>query len=445
MSDPKPDFQQLLSDHLDGWLTGDDLGILERQLSEDAELRDLYQTMLADRDALRAVFAEEPSAALPANFARQVISEAVRRRDEMVDPVTLASGVSQRSNGGVSDTADETSGRRRNLVVGLMSTAAAALMMWSLWFDRETASPQVAQVTQSGQEDRPRGEMAKEPLLAESFLAEPRLAESGIADSAVDAAASELPSTMKVSDAIASDAIASDPNAMVASAESLDITSDRDWVPDPSEVATASEPTNRLDRSSTVAITQPIDDTLSGAVLVYDVRLTSRGRVTSPVGQAIQRAGLPETSRQPIDRALVDAAKGLDTFDPESEFQILYLRASAKQLDRLFDTLLRDRDNVGSVGLSLVTNSPILKITDNLERVDATLVQRDEKTDRRGGASYQLESDGEQLAVLRRLLEDQTFLPMTPNLGTPGSVGRDASGTGESGRDVMSRVLVIVR
>ena len=197
-----------------------------------------------------------------------------------------------------------------------------------------------------------------------------------------------------------------------------------------------------LDSSASVSIGSQSNDSMSGAVLVYDVRLTTQGRVTQCVAKAMKKIGMPETSRQPIDGEIVGAAKSVDSFDEDSKFQLLYLRAPAKQLDQLFASLLQDGENVSSLGLTLVTDSPILKVTDNLQSVDPTLIRHEP-----GTASFELESDDTgELAVLRRLLEDQTFLPLSA--GMPATTGLNPMKSdvpSGSGRDIMSRVLLIVR
>ena len=438
MSDPKIDFQQLLSDHLDGWLTGKDLETLERQLRSDADLRHQYETMLADRESLRALLSQPPAKSLPADFARSVTAQAARRRNE-VDGL----------NTPVTAMGDRHRWRRRIVIASVIVTAATLLLVISSPTG-DGVSPN--QLTSNGVPPTTHTESFanEDPEPADSKRITPDRADLVPMERLADAqVVTDSPRTPVESDSMraATEQPIAAPNAdeRIAAMKT----------PDASSVA-QSGPRQTTDVSSAVAMSQTPDDTFSGAVLVYDVRLTSRGRVTQPLSLAMQQVGLAETTRQPIDRSLIEAAKGVETFDPESKFKVLYLRASAKRLDRLFETLLRDSDNVNSVALSLVTDSPILKLTDNLERVDATLIQREDRFDAgQRAASYQLESDqGSELAVLRRLLDDQTFIPMTPGLtGFPRTGDSDevtaADGRSDlesvSDRDIMSRVLVIIR
>ncbi|TWU03477.1 hypothetical protein [Neorhodopirellula pilleata] len=439
MSDPKIDFQQLLSDHLDGWLAGEDLETLQKQLHDDAGLREQYEAMLGDRKALRAMFSQPHPKSLPPDFARTVAAQAARRRDE-VDGL----------NAPASPTETHRSWRRRMVIATVVATAAAVLAMISIPSGVGITPPRLAN-SESGLTGvmplLPNGDSKTNDSDPSSLERSTLIPMEQLADASVD---SDSPVASKRPNAMPDVAEQTKPEERIASIPSKE----------PRSIASTGtgQPETRraMDVSTAVAISQTPDDTLSGAVLVYDVRLTSRGRITQPLSLAMQRVGLAETTRQPIDRSLIEAAKSVDTFDPESNFQVLYLRASAKRLDRLFESLLRDRENVSSVALSLVTDSPILKLTDNLERVDSTLIRREDRgVVRQRAASYQLESnEGSELAVLRRLLDGQTFVPVTPGLtGFPrsgnGDAGAETDGRsdldGATDRDIMSRVLVIIR
>lgn len=56
MSAPEPDFDQLLSDHLDGQLDETDTQMLQQSMQEIPALQSQFDAMRADREDLRALF-----------------------------------------------------------------------------------------------------------------------------------------------------------------------------------------------------------------------------------------------------------------------------------------------------------------------------------------------------------------------------------------------------
>lgn len=417
MSQSKFDFDQLLSDHLDGWLEGDDAKAFERALENDPGLRTRLDAMTADQSALRQLFTQDRSAvkSLPSDFAADIARQALQRRRSEMDVVPAVLNEPFRS-----------SNRRLRLVSAVVATAAAALLITSLSRGPGPGSEPVQNQSQSV------------VGLSSGLLQSSVGGDSSIDNETRPPTVNEIAKSIEASRPIAvvDDVSNRGPILMASSTPG---TSDRVASTTPaSDALNASGVMRPLDSSATVSIGSDSGDALSiaGAVLVYDVRLTVQGRITGSVSAAMNQIGMAETSRQPIDGELVQAAKSVDAFSDKAKFQILYLRAPAKQLDRLFETLLRDGDNVDSIALSLVTDSPILKVTDQFERVDSTLIRQPT-----AAASYVLsDDDGQELDVLRRLLDDQTFIPVTPDVRGSSEVAPSGSG-----RDVMSRVLVIIR
>ncbi|WP_404306391.1 anti-sigma factor family protein [Neorhodopirellula lusitana] len=441
MSVPTPNIDQLLSDHLDGWLEGEDLEFIEAQLRDDPAILAQYQSMLADRELLRAAFRQaKPATGLPKDFAAQVVAQANRRRAGEASSVEVASAAP------INVTESSSNWNKTFLVSVVVATAAALLLMATLATRDTATAPSLAQNEPESIENRdlesPRLAVS-EPIAAQpsldTFASEPKIAELKIAEPQI-----ADPKTTGAQNGAGVESFAD----MQRSADMPVEAAPPGTAPELAQIASASVPETAAfptpQLQSAVSVSQPEDRSFAGAVLVYDIQLTTAGRVGRAVSRAMKSVGMAETSRQPIDQALVQAAESVESLDGESKFQILYLRASAKKLDRLFETLLNDSEGVDSVGLSLVTDSPILKLTDNLEKVDPTEVQHGDlvaasNADQRA-VSFDLQSgQNDELSVLRRLLDDKTFVPMTRK-SKPTSTA-----TAGSGRDVLSRVLVIIR
>lgn len=427
--DPIIDFDQLLSDHLDGCLDGDDLRTLNAELERNAALRDQYNGLLADQKNLREMFRQSSSTTngvqvgLSGDFASKVVAEATRQRAAQRNVV--AASLKQPAS------------PNRRIIAGIIATAAAVLVVATL-ASRNWSGAEIAK--NSG------AEIAKNDVQS---LADPveKPATDGQLDQSEAVPVAEMFGSQLAENT--SQPRSPEPAAGQPERVAIDATENQDASSASMDRIARNMPSRKsndagmpLDTSASVSVQRQRDDSMSGAVVVYDVRLTTRGRVTQCIANTMKKVGMPETSRQPIDGQIVDAATSVDSFDADSKFQLLYLRAPAKQLDRLFKILLRDRENVSSLGLALVTDSPILKVTDNLQSVDSTLVRHEP-----GTASFELKSkDAGELEVLRRLLDDQTFLPLAPGMpATTGLNTMNPNSPAGSGLDVMTRVLLIVR
>ncbi len=182
----------------------------------------------------------------------------------------------------------------------------------------------------------------------------------------------------------------------------------------------------------------PRNSPFTGAMMVYEIRLSPQGRWMGVLSEAMRQVDLQDARRLPINRDVIVAAKRADTFDEEAKFQLISLQASAKKIDRLFLNLRQKPRSVEAVGLSLVTDAPLLQMADDLARVDATKIQHDEPL------SFELENnDSDELATFRELLGEQTFLPLqtmpsNEDLPQPESLSN-------TGNDVITRVLILVR
>ena len=134
--DPVIDYDQFLSEHLDGCLDGDDLKTLNAELGRNALLRQHYECLLTDQKNLREMFRQSNLAAsgLPGDFASNVVAEASRRR-AVQSSVTVASSSESRRP-------------RRMPFVGIISTAAAVLVIATL----ASRNPSDSELAQNGTE-----------------------------------------------------------------------------------------------------------------------------------------------------------------------------------------------------------------------------------------------------------------------------------------------------
>jgi len=420
MSSPTPDFDQLLSDHLDGRLGETETQIVEQQLLGDTALRRHYDGLVSDRQAIRNLFTKNSDApGLPPNFATGVLAEARRRG--------LQTTTSTSENRASTDTTIRPAGRRpetdslarlrKRIAIGLIATAAAVLIMvtWNRPIDEATQS--IAQIPASH-------------------------------DAIADRAVADL-APADISTEVRGDVPIPLPENRFAVSEPR-MEPRMDSPPALDTVASAEMPTPMADGiPETVSISDDesvplFNASFTGAVMVYDVRLTSTGRTSGTFSKAMQRNGLNDADRQPINRDVIAAARQANTFDENDQFQILFLQAPAKKVDRMFLDLLRDRGSVESVGLSLITDTPILEMASRLTRVDATEVQHDRPLARELGSRDGGDEDDEQLATLRRLLGDQTYLPLDGGVAPPQD-NVDAASLSGSGNDVITRVLILVR
>lgn len=180
--------------------------------------------------------------------------------------------------------------------------------------------------------------------------------------------------------------------------------------------------------------TPPPPPRITGAVLVYNVRLTSNGRASDAVRTAMRVAGLDRLSEKAIDESVLATARQAGEAWGEESFQVLYLRASAKKLDRLLKHLASDVDGVQSVGMTLATDAPLLQIVANLDQVDPTKI-------RNVPVSYELDArDRKWMSSLAGALNDRSFMPIQGR--QPGS---DPSDQDSPGEDILSDVLVLIR
>ncbi|EMI52559.1 anti-sigma factor family protein [Rhodopirellula sallentina] len=164
MSSPSPDFDQLLSDHLDGRLDENDARMLDAKLRDDAALRSQYDAMLADRERMKALFASsvQSQPRLSADFASRVLAEGRRRSlavsrdnenlagDENVAGDENAAGNENASPvGPVHRASTQPAWHRSRWIAGVAASAAAVLMLVSWNMSGRTDVGNVSTIAQN--------------------------------------------------------------------------------------------------------------------------------------------------------------------------------------------------------------------------------------------------------------------------------------------------------
>lgn len=492
---PVPDdWDQLISDALDDRLGEQDRSRLERLVEEHPEAAEHWQLCLKDQSRLRehlSLFAsgkERGSGSLPDDFSKRVLRDARARAgagDGLHPLVTAGTGRAPAERAVRPSQHDVLERPRRRSQALLFAAAVAASLLLlvgpAVWrfaapgpgpvADREVVGSQGADPDQGNADQGNAGEGVgdNDPLPADS-----------------NPVVVDLSGTSQESDD--SDTLL--PGGVVDGASGQQSVADRQRGeddtdptmngegPDISAVAGGSHPRPESDSNGEVGRTGELDATadvvpdgaadlsdamvaadpmagLTGAVLVYEVQLTRRGRSEQAVRRAMAQAGLEPASEQTVNAELAGVARRVSEPPNQGDtddFQILYLQASARKLDALFSQLNDDRDGVAAIGMTLATDAPIKKLTTGLEQVDPTRVK---------GAPVSWALTGEQpgtLGELRRSLGQRTFIPMradgsTGGLATQGSQvspsgpgsSAGASPGGSVGEDVPSQVLLLVR
>ncbi|MCC9641788.1 hypothetical protein LOC71_05840 [Rhodopirellula sp. JC740] len=434
MMSPTPEqIDQLISDHLDGRLTEDQSQWLAEQLRMDADFAQRIRDAELDRKMLRSLHENTTaSRALPSDFASRVVAAAHQRAiDEDLSaehplrqmkvsiPVEVAVAQSNRYG-------------KRAWIAAVAGLAAAGLLVASLRTQVPGPTPDNPVLDPSTTIAQSDSDPSNPPTGTQpQVVPEPTLA---------DEPASEM---------IASDDLpATAPEAMIASAdlggESVSPSLQSDDMPTP----TTAREIPAADVSSMVANQSSKDlQTLSGAVLIYDVRLTPEARnpglrnhfasAGDPIRKAMTSAGLEASSKQLVSERLIEATRESVTLDDDTRYQILLLRGPAKQLDRLFLELLSDDESVDSVGMSMAMGNAVSGIA----------WKQENETVGADAVAYELNADDkESLQQLGVALSNRDFMPVKAEsfsnrinfaLGSP-----EAASTGN---DFITEVLVIIR
>lgn len=424
MSVPHTDDDQRLSDHLDGYLSASDADLLQKHLETNVELANRFAQLKADRESLRGAFARSAASTsnkLPATFATDVVAEAMRRQG--TEPVRLA---------------DQPTRGRSVWVASALVIAAALLLMVSLKVMNNSAIESTGQPLALQTES--------DGLVVESS---PELETIAVADIQTPAVAKAAAMEMSPAADVPIDTITESKVALETPREEM--ANSNVLVPRIASVGDRAREVDQMrdsiQRAEGADTVKSVDALGLGAMLVYDIRRTESGIDSRAVAAAMDRIGFAETNKQPINQDIVQVAERATQSGADEKFRILFLKAPAKQLDRLFSELVADKTGVASVGMSLATEAPILRLAQTLQKVDATKVRQSNPA-----VSFELQAEQDSnLRALSALLGERAFLPVRSNQsmvgvmgGTAGQSRSGAAGV-ESGIDVLSQVLLLVR
>ncbi|WDQ17645.1 anti-sigma factor family protein [Rhodopirellula sp. P2] len=439
MSFTPEQIDQLISDHLDGRLSDDQSQWLAEQLRTDADLAQQLADAEFDRQMLRSLHQKtSTTSSLPADFASRVVAAAQQRA--LDDNLSSNHPLRKLPASAPVETVAPPSSRhtRRTWVAAIAGLAAAGLFVVTLQNRGNDPSPNNPLIDPSAaiaQADPTN--LEPDPIAGLDSLGAPNIE---------TIASSDLPNVDR--EGLSPAAIPSvDPTAA-----GMDGSNEPSGRPQPerSSIASATDQLNTapVDMSATVAAGNSNEvQSLSGAVLIYDVQLKPEARDpgvrnhfamdSDPVRKAMTTAGLAASSKQLVNKRLIEATRESVTLDDDTRYQILLLRGPAKQLDRLFLELLADEDSIESVGMSMAMGNAVSGIA----------WQQEENVVPSNAVAYDLNTDDRRsLQRLGMALSNRDFMPVQAEsftkridfaLGSP-----EAASTGN---DFITEVLVIVR
>lgn len=171
-----------------------------------------------------------------------------------------------------------------------------------------------------------------------------------------------------------------------------------------------------------------------GIVLIYDVRLTQRGIDEDAIGVAMKESKIVVREALQINSDMVSFKHSVKKGDDTAK--VLYLEASAKQLDNFANRLYLNEEGVQSIGFNLSMQAPLFNLADSLHRIDPTKVKH--------ASAWNLEDkSGASVSVLAQELIKRKFSVMKRGKNLASTM---LSGTqGSIGGDVPSRIFLIVR
>lgn len=426
-----------LSAHMDGQGNQRERETLENELRQNPEAARVLQSWQDQRAEMKSLYLNSQSISLPDGFADRVVDAAIdqacREGCDETHPLILA-GQSPSVAEGVVIANDRGMGRR--LLV--FATLAASLLIAAWVGQNQILSPQGSDESVANRGDEAQAGDNPQALLA-----------VGPSEDSVPPADVSVmsPDPMRIAADTSSIPTTSDP-AITTPEPAITTPEPAAAVPAMPQVATA-----EADRIATVSpgAVPPVDGgsdlTLEGlagssmdlagpdgmpslgVLLVVQVNCqegVDRDRLFS---QAMQWAGIDQSADHEVDDAMVAVAS--ETVESPTPFQLVFLNAPARKLDRLYLRLAGDRQQVESVGMSLATDMQLLELTDSISQ-DPTLI-------RDTAVAVQISGVSERSTIADQV-EALTFLPITDGALSLGA----QAGTG-SGPDEIAQILFIVR
>lgn len=441
-STPKP-LGLRLSLLVDGQLSDAERESLERELRSDPDAQALLGDMRKRREVMRQMFLET-AGGLPPGFADRVIDAAIERAqreglgedhplilaaEQPSEPTFAPSSMVARSN------------VRRNRTAAIAATVLAASVGGVMWFLGGSVPIDIAQapVADHGAMTTPADAASDGVDDVEGFEGFEKITASE-QDLAASSPANGRENDLAQTDGPSQTNNPSQTNATVVDgiAAKVDVSRRFDDGPLPATNGLATNGLAAVDGSQ--AASRPVDSQppslLTGAVMVYEVVCNDSSTRDMVLADAMRSAGLRLESQQRISDGLVTAATEASGVDERANFQILYLSASAKRIDRLYFELLRDRQYVRSVGLSVAFSAPIVAAVEALSKASPS--GRSATGD---GAVFPVAIEDDTRALVENLNE-LTFMPISAGDG-PNSGGGQMGAS--LGGDEIAQAILIVR
>jgi hypothetical protein len=400
-----------LSAYMDGDCDEDERAAIENELARNSSARTALQALENQQRLLRDLANQTMKNSLPANFPDRLVDLAIERAaSEGLSenhPLVLAGSSPSLAQSYVRP-ADRTPHRSsRRVITAAISVAASIMLMgwlgWS-WMDGENNSETKR--------------LAGISSLPANSSSDPIVNQAEIA---------QLESSLPIENSIASDntsdkvAAKDDSTAKVAPVEMASL---------PTTMPTPAADTGSVANVEPKTDSEPnVSVPLNGMLLVVEVHCVEGVSQDALIQQAMEWAGIQENSKHEITDEIASVAA--DKVKSNESFQVIYLSAPARQLDRMYLRLVSDSANVKTVGLAIATDAPILDLSESIQK---------QPTNIRDTAVAIQVANLDPNSTLADKIESLTFLPITD-----GPVSLGSGGDAPSGDDEMAQMLFIVR
>jgi hypothetical protein len=363
-----PNLDQRLSDYLDNRLDAAARAEIEQAIQQEDEsqnngLRAQLDQMRYLRDSLKQLAARDAGRKLDDGFADRVIQAAVTR--------ALEEGVSSdhplirvaSQPGTVSTTAARSPWNRRTLAIVVSVAASIALAIFVV--NRESVPSGSISDQAVSLADNAVIPSAPTPSLETTVGPETVLSE---ADSRIALTSPEVNTV--------------EPSVVERSQIEPPTTAPAALASSPPAPSSLLAETGTAKPDSSVAFSGAVPNKLA-AIIVLEVRQTESGRIAGAVRRAMQQAGIQRSDEKPITADIADSASQTVGLRNDEMVSLVYLQASAKNIDQFYINLFDDQEGVQSVSLAIATEAPVLNIV-NSATLDPTTVSR------QGGSAIEL-------------------------------------------------------
>ncbi len=434
MSLPREILDQLLSGYMDDALSADERARVERLLETDPEVASELQQLRELGGSLRDVFGADSRVKLTGGFPDRVLDAAVAcaRREGLSEDHLLVRLTEQPS------TKRQTPSSSLPWRSASVLVALAASVVFAVIALRPDGNP-----------DLPGG---LDVAMTDPTVADPnpnsvaKIDEDGLA-----VPDSNVPSPSVHSDSDI-ESIAGLPKAAGSSVAKSGVETQHPVIEHPSQpknlgppraaiVSNDAEKSMPAERSTSVEPSTPAAArpkvAMIGGILLLDVRRTTIGVESKAVRAAMRSSSIGAASEKQISEKIVGLAKTA-AGDADPEATVLYLQAPAKRLDQFILKLVADAEGIESVGFTLAEDAPILGMVQTLQSVDPATI--------RHAATWQLSSESRDwVGSLARDLGQRQYATIDRGTAEVGAASAMAGGSPDSGPDVLTQVLVLIR